>query len=173
MAPTSAATATAAAAMATAPSTTSASKTAAPRMTAAARLTTPASNTAALMTAAHKSANRTSQAASQRAPKMVSKMASRGRAMSVASLPLPVARTGAAPTVPAVSAAPAYAFIPSVPAPIPSRALPSVVIPAIILAIEDELRFLDNGTLDKRDADADRRFGGVCNRQGDARQECN
>jgi hypothetical protein len=55
------------------------------------------------------------------------------------------ARGATAPTIPAVAAAPAFAVVPFVPAPIPAGALPAIIVPTVILVVEKVLHFLDKG----------------------------
>ena len=81
-----------------------------------------------------------------------------------------------APSIPTIAAAPAYALIPGVAAPVPAGPLPAIVIPTIVLVIENELYFYNWPCHERQGlrscaAQADSRCGGVCNRQGDARQE--
>ena len=118
---------------------------------------------AARVTAAHKSAHRAAQMAADRATQMAAEATSQlpaeraslawsssanlsaTRAAPLAGLP---GSRSAAPAIPTVAAAPAYPFVPSVTAPVPAGALPSVIIPAVILVIEDELRLFYWNTLD-------------------------
>src|SRR5580704_4146209 len=72
----------------------------------------------------------------------------------------------ASPAVPADAAAPAEAAAIGVAAPIPARAPPAIVIPAVILAAENELRVFDLRRICERlprsqNAIADRGFRGA------------
>ena len=53
-----------------------------------------------------------------------------------------------APALPTFAAAPALAIVPSIAAPIETRALPAVVVPTIVLAAEKELRLFDRKNWD-------------------------
>jgi hypothetical protein len=125
---------------------------------------TAANLAAAGVTATHKSAHCSAQMAADGATQMACQVASQLPAVN-ASLAwsyapdlsttrgarvvrLPVTRSAAAPAIPTIAATPAYSVVPSVTAPVPAGALPSVVIPAIILVIEDELRQFYWSTLD-------------------------
>jgi hypothetical protein len=48
------------------------------------------------------------------------------------------------PIVPADSAAPSEALAQSITAPVPTGAMPAIVVPAVLLSAEDELRFLND-----------------------------
>jgi hypothetical protein len=54
---------------------------------------------------------------------------------------------GVSPAVPPVASAPAQARAIGIPAPIPAGALPAVVVPAVVAAVEDELSLLERQEL--------------------------
>jgi hypothetical protein len=58
-----------------------------------------------------------------------------------------VAVAGVAPPIPSVASAPAEAGAIGIPAPIPARALPAVVVPTIVAAVEDELSLFERQEL--------------------------
>ena len=87
-----------------------------------------------------------------------------------AAIAMPLA---AVPAMPAVAAAPAITRAPRVVAPVPARALPAVIVPAVIVAKEEELRLLDRKDLRRRKSAAHGGLGRARQRQGHARQMAN
>src|SRR5664280_422520 len=84
-----------------------------------------------------------------------------------AAIAVPLA---AVPAMPAVAAAPAKTRAPRVVAPVPARALPAVIVPAVIAAKEEELRLLDRKDLRRKKSAAHGGLGRARQRQGHARR---
>jgi hypothetical protein len=82
---------------------------------------------------------------------------------------------GVAPAIPAVASAPTIACAISISAPVPTGALPAVVVPAVIAAVEDELSLLERQQLVGRRHDECavqyRRRGGACERRRGAESQ--